>query len=155
MKPCIFYFLTVLHASFVGTIAAQNVVVGDGEVSGRLSSNQFKKLMQLRGGGGDHITKVTAVVAEEMEDDTSSTTNQNTIKKIQTFNLKEGITLTLSSDEVDKSFCDPSSPLSLAGYMNGEFSLDFLELSSCVCTSYFLFIHLYQRLAITLYCVWS
>ena len=41
-------------------------------------------------------------------------------KKVQTFNLKESITLTLSSAEVDKSFCDASSPLSLAGYMNGE-----------------------------------
>ena len=41
-------------------------------------------------------------------------------KKVQTFNLKESITLTLSSSEVDKSFCDASSPLSLAGYMNGK-----------------------------------
>lgn len=41
-------------------------------------------------------------------------------KKAQTFNLKESITLTLSSAEVDKNFCDASSPLSLAGYMNGE-----------------------------------
>ena len=29
-------------------------------------------------------------------------------------------TLTLSSAEVDKTFCDASSPISLAGYMNGE-----------------------------------
>jgi hypothetical protein len=36
------------------------------------------------------------------------------------FNLKEGITLTLSSDAVDKDFCDPNSDVSLAGYMNGE-----------------------------------
>ncbi|KAL7504889.1 hypothetical protein ACHAXN_002443 [Cyclotella atomus] len=34
------------------------------------------------------------------------------------FNLKEGITLTLSSDAVDKDFCDPNSDVSLAGYMN-------------------------------------
>lgn len=36
----------------------------------------------------------------------------------QTFNLKEGVTLTLDTAEVDKDFCDASSPLSLAGYMN-------------------------------------
>jgi hypothetical protein len=36
------------------------------------------------------------------------------------FNLKEGITLTLTSDAVDKEFCDPNSDVSLAGYMNGE-----------------------------------
>lgn len=39
-------------------------------------------------------------------------------KKMQTFNLKEGVTLTLDAAEVDKNFCDASSPLSLAGYMN-------------------------------------
>jgi cathepsin A (carboxypeptidase C) len=39
-------------------------------------------------------------------------------KKKETFNLKEGVTLTLSSGEVDRDFCDASSPLSLAGYMN-------------------------------------
>jgi len=39
-------------------------------------------------------------------------------KAAQTFNLKEGVTLTLDTAEVDKDFCDASSPLSLAGYMN-------------------------------------
>jgi len=43
---------------------------------------------------------------------------QKTTRKVQTFNLKEGITLTMSSAEVDKGFCDASSPLSMAGYMN-------------------------------------
>jgi cathepsin A (carboxypeptidase C) len=38
--------------------------------------------------------------------------------KSQYFNLKEGITLTLTSDAVDKDFCDPNSDVSLAGYMN-------------------------------------
>lgn len=38
----------------------------------------------------------------------------------ESFNLKEGITMTLSSDAVDGDFCDPNSQLSLAGYMNGE-----------------------------------
>jgi hypothetical protein len=40
--------------------------------------------------------------------------------KSQYFNLKQGITLTLTSDSVDKEFCDPNSDVSLAGYMNGE-----------------------------------
>jgi len=39
-------------------------------------------------------------------------------RKIETFNLKEGITLTMSAADVDKDFCDASSPLSMAGYMN-------------------------------------
>lgn len=39
-------------------------------------------------------------------------------KKVQTFNLKEGITLKLSAGEVDPNFCDASSNLSEAGYMN-------------------------------------
>ena len=42
------------------------------------------------------------------------------IKATQTFILEEGVTLTLDSAEVDKEFCDASSDLSLAGYMNGE-----------------------------------
>lgn len=44
-------------------------------------------------------------------------------KRVETFNLKEGVTLTMSSGEVDKNFCDASSPLSLAGYMDGEFEV--------------------------------
>lgn len=40
--------------------------------------------------------------------------------KSQFFNLKQGITLTLTSDAVDNEFCDPNSDVSLAGYMNGE-----------------------------------
>ena len=39
-------------------------------------------------------------------------------KILEVFDLKEGMTHTLSSAEVDKTFCDASSPLSLAGYMN-------------------------------------
>jgi cathepsin A (carboxypeptidase C) len=38
--------------------------------------------------------------------------------KSQFFNLKQGITLTLTSDAVDNEFCDPNSDVSLAGYMN-------------------------------------
>mmetsp|Transcript_31813 Transcript_31813/g.64042 ORF Transcript_31813/g.64042 Transcript_31813/m.64042 type:complete len:633 (+) Transcript_31813:114-2012(+) len=38
--------------------------------------------------------------------------------KKESFELKQGVTLTLSTDEVDKNFCDANSPLSLAGYVN-------------------------------------
>jgi hypothetical protein len=41
-------------------------------------------------------------------------------KKSQNF-LLDGVELNLSSDEVAADFCDSASPLSLAGYMNGEF----------------------------------
>jgi len=41
-------------------------------------------------------------------------------KKSQNF-LLDGVELNLSSDEVAADFCDAASPLSLAGYMNGEF----------------------------------
>ena len=37
-----------------------------------------------------------------------------------TLQLQEGVTHTLDSAEVDGEFCDASSPLSYAGYMNGE-----------------------------------
>ena len=39
-------------------------------------------------------------------------------KIVEIFALKKGMTHTLTSAEVDKTFCDASSPLSLAGYMN-------------------------------------
>lgn len=39
-------------------------------------------------------------------------------KMLEIFAFKKGMTHTLSSAEVDKTFCDASSPLSLAGYMN-------------------------------------
>ena len=47
-------------------------------------------------------------------------TKKATGVNVQTFNLKEGVTLTMSAGEVDKDFCDASSPVSLAGYMSGE-----------------------------------
>ena len=53
----------------------------------------------------------------QKEDKTKKATNVN----VQTFNLKEGVTLTMSAGEVDKDFCDASSPVSLAGYMSGEY----------------------------------
>ncbi len=42
--------------------------------------------------------------------------------KVQSF-VMEGVELNLSSGEVAGDFCDAASPLSLAGYMNGEFLL--------------------------------
>jgi hypothetical protein len=45
-------------------------------------------------------------------------------KVVEIFDFADrGVKLTLSSAEVDKEFCDASSPLSLAGYMNGEIIL--------------------------------
>ena len=35
-------------------------------------------------------------------------------------NGQVGVKHTLSADEVDGEFCDPNSPLSLAGYFSGE-----------------------------------
>ena len=46
-------------------------------------------------------------------------------KKSQNF-LLDGVELNLSSDEVAADFCDAASPLSLAGYMNGEFLLEYI-----------------------------
>ncbi len=42
-------------------------------------------------------------------------------KSSQRFLLYD-VELNFSADEVDGDFCDASSPLSLAGYMNGTFS---------------------------------
>ena len=84
-------------------------------------------LQLLRGAGGvgepdDHLsaTPKVADVDEENSVPIISNTKQTVTETVQSFTLKEGITLTLSSAEVDKNFCDPSSPLSLAGYMNGK-----------------------------------
>lgn len=84
-------------------------------------------LQHLRGGvvgGRDVLSTLTNVFDEEKEDSDAiaaiAKQTTTTTTRVQTFNLKENITLTLSSAVVDKDFCDPSSPLSLAGYMNGE-----------------------------------
>jgi hypothetical protein len=47
-------------------------------------------------------------------------TKETKNKVVEVFDFAGGTTLTLSSEEVDKTFCDASSPISLAGYMNGE-----------------------------------
>ncbi len=55
---------------------------------------------------------------EEVEKSWQATAEKAT--KVQSF-LMEGVELNLAADEVAGDFCDASSPLSLAGYMNGEF----------------------------------
>jgi hypothetical protein len=52
-------------------------------------------------------------------------TKETKNKVVEVFDFAGGTTLTLSSAEVDKTFCDASSPISLAGYMNGELLFDF------------------------------
>lgn len=106
-----------LSLAIVGTAAQHVAFDGGDEVPAALQL--------LRGGVGVHVQDVlstsTKATAEKHSDSaTIATTTKQTTKKVQTFDLKENITLTLSSAEVDKNFCDPSSPLSLAGYMNGE-----------------------------------
>eukprot|EP00956_Cyclotella_meneghiniana_P005538 scaffold7120_cov49-Cyclotella_meneghiniana.AAC.4 len=61
-----------------------------------------------------------SVTVEAVQDEGATVKEENakSVKKAETFNLKSGITLTLSSDAVDNEFCDPNSA-SLAGYMNG------------------------------------
>ena len=58
--------------------------------------------------------------AVEKVDDQSWQATAEKATKVQSF-LMDGVELNLSSDEVAADFCDAASPLSLAGYMNGEF----------------------------------
>ena len=115
-------------AVVVGGTTAQRIVFHSG--------NYFSPSSQLlRGGrvaGGNDVlsttffTKDVFEVEEGEQSETVATITKKTTtwrKRVQTFHLKENITHTLSSAEVDKNFCDPSSPLSLAGYMNGERSM--------------------------------
>jgi hypothetical protein len=57
-------------------------------------------------------------VVEKVDQSWQTTAEKAT--KVQSF-LMDGVELNLSSDEVAADFCDAASPLSLAGYMNGEF----------------------------------
>mmetsp|Transcript_17629 Transcript_17629/g.28509 ORF Transcript_17629/g.28509 Transcript_17629/m.28509 type:complete len:600 (-) Transcript_17629:643-2442(-) len=63
-----------------------------------------------------------AAKAVVVESDASPLPKENKTSKKKkasyTFNLKAGVTHTLDAAEVDGNFCDASSPLSLAGYMN-------------------------------------
>ena len=65
------------------------------------------------------LQKAKEVIEEAVEEVKPKTTLRS-----EFFNLKSGITLTLTSDMVDKEFCDPNSDVSLAGYMNGELILN-------------------------------
>mmetsp|Transcript_29880 Transcript_29880/g.54929 ORF Transcript_29880/g.54929 Transcript_29880/m.54929 type:complete len:637 (-) Transcript_29880:854-2764(-) len=65
------------------------------------------------------VAKTETVVVES--DTPPLPKEKKTSKKTKasyTFNLKAGVTHTLDAAEVDGNFCDASSPLSLAGYMN-------------------------------------
>jgi fructose-1,6-bisphosphatase len=62
-------------------------------------------------------------VVEKVDQSWQATAEKAT--KVQSF-LMDGVELNLSSDEVAPDFCDAASPLSLAGYMNGEFLLEYI-----------------------------
>ncbi len=68
----------------------------------------------------EKLEEVVEEAVEEVEKSWKATAEKAT--KVQSF-LMEGVELNLASDEVAGDFCDASSPLSLAGYMNGEFIL--------------------------------
>ncbi|EJK62148.1 hypothetical protein THAOC_17255 [Thalassiosira oceanica] len=70
----------------------------------RLASSVF----QCDGSGSSHDREAPGLAGESEPEKKP---------KVQTFNLKEGITLTMSSDVVDKDFCDGSSS-GIAGYMS-------------------------------------
>jgi hypothetical protein len=89
-------------------------------LSGAIPSACYPATMTARLPAGVFQCDKTTAIVEAAETPAAAAAATAVSKKVQTFNLKESITLTLSSAEVDKSFCDASSPLSLAGYMNGE-----------------------------------
>ena len=76
----------------------------------------------------DVATSISADVEEVIQEavvkkvDQSWQATAEKATKVQTF-LLDGVELHLSTDEVAADFCDAASPLSLAGYMNGEFLL--------------------------------
>lgn len=120
-SPALVIRATLLYCAIVVNVgtAAQRIVFDVG--------NYVSTSIQLLRGGravNDVLSTFFSKDASEVEEyETVATIKKKTTtrkKRVQTFNLKENITLTLSSAEVDKNFCDPSSPLSLAGYMNGE-----------------------------------
>ena len=87
-------------------------------MTGRLPAGVFAcSSVKLEDGG---VVEDAKEVAEESIEGFESAADEVMIPKSQFFNLKQGITLTLTSDAVDNDFCDPNSDVSLAGYMNGE-----------------------------------
>jgi hypothetical protein len=112
--------IATLHSCAIFGAAGQPIYSNsDDEVS---TSVQLLRGGVVVGGHDDVLSTITDVSDEEKEDSDAiaAIVKRTTRRRVQTFHLKENITLTLSSAEVDKNFCDPSSPLSLAGYMNGE-----------------------------------
>jgi cathepsin A (carboxypeptidase C) len=85
-------------------------------MTGRLPAGVFAcSSVKLEEGG---VVEEAKEVAEESIEGIESAADEVTVPKSQFFNLKQGITLTLTSDAVDNDFCDPNSDVSLAGYMN-------------------------------------
>lgn len=70
----------------------------------------------------EKVEEVIEEVVEKVEQSWQATAEKAT--KMQSF-LLEGVELNLATDEVAGDFCDATSPLSLAGYMNGAFSKTF------------------------------
>jgi hypothetical protein len=70
------------------------------------------------GGEDDEEEEEEEEVVDKVDQSWQATAEKAT--KVQSF-LMDGVELNLSSDEVAADFCDAASPLSLAGYMNGEF----------------------------------
>jgi len=66
----------------------------------------------------EKVEEAIEEAVEKVEKSWQATAEKAT--KVQSF-LMEGVELNLATDEVASDFCDASSPLSLAGYMNGEF----------------------------------
>lgn len=91
--------------------------------------------------GESTFSEVIEEVAENVEQSWQATAEKAT--KVQSF-LLDGVELNLATDEVASDFCDAASPLSFAGYMNGEFSLlllwsIFLCILLCINIIFFLF----------------
>lgn len=83
---------------------------------------EFKRIHTLRGASPDDVTPsgVSTIPRRNLSDAEAPSVDEAEPEKkprVQTFNLKEGITLTMSSDVVDKDFCDGSST-GMAGYMS-------------------------------------
>ncbi|KAL7465694.1 hypothetical protein ACHAXS_006019 [Conticribra weissflogii] len=79
-------------------------------MAGRLPAGVFQC---SKSSSGASVVEEGGAVAEELEN------FEKVAKRMkESFELKQGVTLTLSTDEVDKNFCDANSPLSLAGYVN-------------------------------------
>ena len=77
----------------------------------------YKQINQLRRRADDFF-----VEEEEVEQSWQATADKEATTKVQSFILN-GVELHFAADKVDGDFCDAASPLSLAGYMNGEFVL--------------------------------